>query len=274
MLRRLLALVAALAATACTITLDGEGVLVREERRFAITGAPELILFTTDGSIEVRSWNRTEVLVEVEKRGGTEEAPETLEVRASQDGNTIRIEVPRAPRSDVFGYNPSVSLRVTAPAMLTLRAQTLDGPIVAERLDGTIEVRTGDGPIRLDRVSGQVTANTGDGPITVRGRFDTFRADTGDGPMTIEVDEGSVMNDDWSLTTSDGSITVRLPRDFNAELDAQSGDGPIALDGQLRARASGSDGNDGMAVLRTRLGAGGRTLLLRSGDGPIRVVSR
>ena len=274
MLRPLLVFVAALAVTTCTITLDGEGVLVREERLFTISGVPELILSTTDGSIDVRSWDRTEVLVEVEKRAGTEEAAEALEVRASQDGNTIRIEVPRARLDDGFGYNPSVSLRVTAPATLTLRAETLDGPIVAERLDGTIDVRTGDGPIRLDGVSGQVTANTGDGSINARGRFDTFRADTGDGPMTIEADEGSGMSDDWSLTTSDGSITVRLPRDFNAELDAQSGDGTIALDGQLRARASVSNGNDGMAVLRTRLGAGGRTLLLRSGDGPIRVVSR
>ena len=272
MLRCLLAL-AALAATACTVTLDGEGVLVREERRFTISGTPELILSTADGSIDVRSWDRPEVLVEVEKRAGTEEAAEALEVTASQDGNTIRIDVPRA-RLDVFGYNPSVSLRVTAPAALTLRAATLDGAVVAGRLDGTIDVRTGDGPIRLDQVSGQITANTGDGSITVRGRFDTLRADTGDGPMSIEVDGGSAMNDDWHLTTSDGSITVRLPRDFNAELDAQSGDGTIALDGQLRARASGSGGNDGTAVLRTRLGAGGRTLLLRSGDGPIRVVSR
>lgn len=274
MFHRLLALVAALAATACTVTLDGEGVLVREQRRFTVSGTPDVTLSTIDGSIDVRSWDRNEVLVEVEKRADSEEVAEALVVQASQEGNTIRIEVP-ATRVRNNRFNQSVSLRVTVPSSVTLRATTEDGSIATERLDGTLVLRTGDGSIRADDITGGLDLGAGDGSISVRGQFAAFRADTGDGSMNIEIEEGSVMNGDWSLTTGDGSITLRVPDDFSAEMDAQSGNGTIVLDGQeARARADGSSGNGGMAVMRTRLGAGGRTLLLRSGDGTIRVRSR
>jgi hypothetical protein len=294
MLHRLFLAALVLASAACTVTLDGEGVLVREQRRFTVTGAPDLTLTTFDGSIDVRSWDETAVLVAVEKRGEDEEEAERLEVRATQDGNTIRIEVPAPPvRSRNFGFSQSVSMRVYVPRKLTLRAETADGSIVAEWLDGQITLRSGDGSVRVDRVVGQVTVNTGDGSIRavnidgsvdlssgdgsvdVRGRFTAISVDTGDGGMNVEAEPGSAMSDDWSFTTGDGSITLRVPSDFGAEVDAQSGDGTIVIDGSSgQARANESNGNDGVAVLRTRLAAGGRTIRLRSGDGQIHLVSR
>ncbi len=41
----------------------------REERRFTIEGAPNVVLTTFDGAIDVESWDRSDVLVEIEKRG-------------------------------------------------------------------------------------------------------------------------------------------------------------------------------------------------------------
>lgn len=294
MLHRLFLAALVLASAACAVTLDGEGVLVREQRRFMVTGAPDLTLTTFDGSIDVRSWDENVVLVEVEKRGEDEAEAERLEVRALQDGNTIRIDVPAPPvRGRNVGFGQSVSMRVFVPRRLTLRAETADGSIVAEWLDGRIELRSGDGSVRVDRVVGQVTVNTGDGSIRVinidgsadlssgdgsvdvRGRFAALSVDTGDGGMNVEAEPGSAMSDDWSLTTGDGSITVRVPSDFGAEVDAQSGDGTIVIDGSSgQARANESNGDDGVAVLRTRLAAGGRTLRLRSGSGQIHLVSR
>jgi DUF4097 and DUF4098 domain-containing protein YvlB len=296
MFTRLLLGALLLSSAACTVTVDGDSVLVTEERRFTVTGSPEVTLTTFDGSIEVRSWDRNEVLVQVEKRAHTERDAEALQVEASQNGDAIRIEAPTPRvREEFFGWGASVALVVTAPKSVTLRAQTGDGSIAVQDLDGLVELRSGDGSIRIDRVNGDVRVNTGDGSIRAlgvvgqldlssgdgsieaRGRFTALRADSGDGSMTLEADPGSTMERDWTVTTGDGSITIRVPEDFNAELDAESGDGTITADApSTRALATPARRRDGdqPPVLHTRLGTGGRTLLLRSGDGSIRVIAR
>lgn len=283
----------ALAATGCTVNLSGEGVLVREERRFTVSGAPELALNTFDGSVQVRSWDRNEILVAVEKRASTEEEAMALEIKATQDGNRITIEAPR-PRGDgpVFGYSTAVSFIVSVPRKLTLRVETGDGSIAADDLDGRIELRTGDGSVAADRITGELHVSTGDGSvramdlngrvdlssgdgsITARGRFQGLRAGSGDGSLTIEADPGSTMDADWEATTGDGSITFRVPGGFNAEVDADSSDGSVSVDGSgTSARAEGGR-NEDRQTLQTRLGTGGRTIRLRSGDGSIRLTSR
>ena len=72
-----------------------------------------------------------------------------------------------------------------------------------------------------------------------------------------------------TVTTGDGSITLRIPEGFNAELDAESGDGTVSAAGS----AFRGELDDDRQRLRGRLGAGGRSLRLRSGDGAIRVIA-
>jgi len=56
---------ATLLTAACEITVDSGPYSVQEEKRFAVTGTPDLSLTTFDGSVEIRSWDRAEVLVEI-----------------------------------------------------------------------------------------------------------------------------------------------------------------------------------------------------------------
>jgi hypothetical protein len=78
------------------------------------------------------------------------------------------------------------------------------------------------------------------------------------------------MKTDWNVTTGDGSVTLNLPPAFDAEVDVQSADGRVTVNG-----ASGnSDAGDDRGSFRGRLGAGGRTLTARSGDGSIIISSR
>ena len=86
--------VLALGSAACSIDVRGEGIVTREEKRFTVTGAPDLNLRTFDGSIQVKSWDRNEVLVEIERRGPDAQTAEALVVNATQDGNRIVVEAP------------------------------------------------------------------------------------------------------------------------------------------------------------------------------------
>src|SRR5688572_1672959 len=86
---------------ACVVSVDSQGQIVREEKRFSVRGVPDIRLSTFDGSIEVQSGDHPEVVVEIEKRGATREAVDALEVTSKQDGNRIELEVKR-PRNESF----------------------------------------------------------------------------------------------------------------------------------------------------------------------------
>ena len=77
------------------------------------------------------------------------------------------------------------------------------------------------------------------------------------------------MDDDCDITTGDGSVSLYLPSDFGAELDAHTGDGSIR--NELSIAAEG--GEAGRHTLRARLGNGGKTLQIRTSDGSIRLKS-
>jgi hypothetical protein len=88
-----------LAFAACSIDVSGQAIVKREEKRFTVNGPAELTLRTFDGSIRLKSWDRSEVLVEIERRGPDEKSTEALVVNATQDGNRIVVDAPE-PRSD------------------------------------------------------------------------------------------------------------------------------------------------------------------------------
>ncbi|HXW06138.1 MAG TPA: hypothetical protein VD833_12955, partial [Vicinamibacterales bacterium] len=173
----------AVAASGCVISVDSQAQVVRDEKRFTISGVPDVRLTTFDGAIEIRSWEQPDVLVEIEKRGTTQEAVEELEVLTSQDGRRIELEVKR-PRSEGFrgiGFHPSASatLRVSLPRRSDVMARSGDGSIRIERVEGRIEVRTGDGSIRGLDLTGDLTMQTGDGSVTVEGAAGRLELETG-----------------------------------------------------------------------------------------------
>jgi len=270
----------------CTVTLDSQSQIVRDEKRFTVKGSPTVHLTTFDGTIQIQSWDKSDVLVEIEKRGPTREAVDALEVKSSQDGDAIDVEVLKPRGTFAFGVRVSGSARLNVwlPRESHVKARSGDGSILVERVDGTVDLHTGDGGIRLNDVSGELTLNTGDGSITADDVQGRLAVDTGDGAVTISGDvsslrihtgDGSIiyraqgaasMTEDWDITTGDGAILLYLPQDFSAELDAHTGDGGIRNDLSVAAEATGEINR---RTVRGRIGDGGRQLRLRTGDGAI-----
>ena len=105
-----------------------------------------------------------------------------------------------------------------------------------------------------------------------------LRAKTGDGSIRGEIDFDAVMADNWEIETRDGSVTLRLPTSFNAELDAETRDGSVRAShpriesGAERREGEGSDERrERRRLLRTKMGEGGKVLRVRTGDGTIRI---
>jgi hypothetical protein len=279
--------VASVAASSCVdiVALDTERYVEREEKRFTVSGRPELNLSTFDGAIEVRPWDRPEVLVVVEKLGADRAAASTIRVEAEQTGNRIRVSA-ETPARDAFTFNMRRSARliVSVPASADLQASSRDGSIDVERVSGRLELRsgdgaiqgraltgevraqTGDGSIDLDAVDGVLDAATGDGRIVARGTFSAVRVRTGDGSVTVQAQPGSMSAQDWDISTGDGSVTLELPDGFGGELDAHTGDGRVSVHD---LPVGGVTGRAARNTVRGRLGQGGRLVRVRTGDGSI-----
>src|SRR5688572_16014329 len=97
--------------TSCVdiVAIDTPRFVENEEKRFSVSGRPEVVLSTFDGAIEVRTWERAEVLVAIEKRGADEAAVKAIKVTAEQSGNRIRVVVEAPARGPSFGFNTSRS---------------------------------------------------------------------------------------------------------------------------------------------------------------------
>ena len=283
------AMLAPLALGACVVRVDSNDFRAREEKRFQVTGAPDINLTTFDGPIDVRGWDRDEVFVEVEKRGREKDAVEQIEVVSEQKGNRITLEA-RQPggKKYAFGMLTSMSrsakLIASVPRGSNIVLRTGDGSISIEQVKGRIELRTSDGSItgldlsgdllartddggvRLNSVDGRCDVVTGDGSITLDGRFDFVRARTerrlGDGegaagqqgPRELEPDDGRRQRD-------------RLPA-RRLERGPRRG-----IEFGAHARRSGPAHpyrrRDSKTMLRGTMGEGGGNLRIRTVDGHI-----
>jgi hypothetical protein len=123
--------------------------------------------------------------------------------------------------------------------------------------------------VSLQDVKGRLELSTGDGGVEVSGALSKVKAHTGDGSITVRATSGSTAEDDWELTSGDGGMTVELPPSFAAQVDAHTGDGGITVDGLTIAGAQLD--KEHRDDLKGTLGAGGKMLRLRTGDGAIRL---
>jgi len=281
-------------AAACDISIGAAEYSVREEKKFAVTGPTRLALTTFDGSIGVRGWDKNEVLVEVEKRGPDQATVDRIQVKATQNGDTITLDVEKPSPLTTTGFqrSPSASLIVTVPLQTAITARSGDGSITIRRVNGKVDlntedgsvriedvkgdlaVRTGDGSVHARQIDGHVTISTGDGSVGVDGVLAGLELETRDGSIEVTARTGSVVESGWSVTTGDGSIRLEVPEGFNADLDAQSADGRVRVDklaDQAPSTGEREERDRDRSSARGKLGAGGKPLKLRSGSGSITV---
>lgn len=295
--RSVLVAAAVVTLAGCEVNLNSEGIISRDTKTFTVSGAPEVEVATFDGAIEIHSWDRKEVEVEIEKRAMDQRTVDEMKVVAEQSGNKIVVKITGPPRRDTDAiqigvhFGPSARLRVAVPRESQVSANsgdgsisiedvtgkvgltTNDGSVRASRLSGELHVRSGDGSIRVDRVAGKIDIETEDGSIGGDLRPTALRAHTSDGSIRLQVEADTEMAEDWDVRTGDGTVVLALPGDFNAQLDAETRDGSVrashpAVKSEQR---EGNDREERRRALKATLGSGGKTIKVRTGDGSIRI---
>jgi len=245
--------------TAVTASL---GLADEWNKSFTVSGRPDLRVTTTDGAITVRPWDRNEIGARVVTHGW-QIRPSEVRINGHQGGDRVEIEVITPKEFVGFGRH-SVEVEILTPRELRAEIRSGDGHISVQDLKGEFHLSSGDGSIEANAMDGILEAKTGDGSIRASGRWDKLDLRTEDGSVEAGIRAGSKMTSAWSVHTGDGHITLRLPDNFAADLDAHTGDGKVTVD--FPVTVSGSVGG---GQLRGKLNGGGATLIVRTGDGAI-----
>jgi len=152
-------------------------------------------------------------------------------------------------QQSVRAANLSVTFRVGVPDGVAFIARTVNGAVTAEGLAGNVEAKSVNGSITIG-TDGRAEASTVNGAI---------RASVG-----VVDDFGEL-----AFRTTNGSITLTLPENVDAEFDGGTTSGSIRSDFPLEVT-----GRYGPKRLSGVLGSGGDHILLRSVNGSIRILHR
>ena len=261
------------------------------DRNFTVADHPTVVVRNVDGRTEILAGAERKVQVravkEVHRAGSKEEAQRAaaeVQVRIEQVGNRIEVEAIYPRQWFSFGLRPQVLVHfdVTMPAAADLEAKTTDGPlnvdgingriqitstdgaVAAHACSGRIEARTTDGDLLLDGVRGEILAHSTDGKVIIAGLLEILDASTTDGRIDVDAQDGSRMNGEWSIHSSDGDVNLRLPDGFSADLDVTTGDGDITNDFPVTMQGKVTSHR-----LTGKMFQGGNLLRIRTSDGNV-----
>ena len=178
--------------------------------------------------------NEIRVVAKIQTEGESlEEARQMArEIRINASASSISATGPQSRRR--YGY--AVSFDVTVPRNSNISAETHNGGVFLEGLNGTVEARAVNGPVTIREMAGDVTGRTTNGPISA------------------ELSGTSWQGRGLDLQTTNGPVTVRIPENYNAHLETGTVNGPMRIDfpvtvqGRITKRFSVDIGKGGPTV--------------------------
>ncbi len=215
----------------------------------AKTSGGDIKIGRTDGEVTVRTSGGD---IEIDQAGGNTEA--------TTSGGDIRI-----------GHTTG-----------EVKAKTSGGDVTIGRADGEVDVHTSGGDVTIESAEGSLKAGTSGGDITVSnatGGGVTAKTSGGDieAGLTATV---SALEEDWLLQSSGGELTIRIPEDLQASLEAEirigsswfGRDKEYRIDSDFDLDEQDDGGRNGRTIRATGdLNGGGHLIRLKTSDGDIRI---
>jgi DUF4097 and DUF4098 domain-containing protein YvlB len=199
-----------------------------------------------NGGVEIRGWDKDSIEVHARIQAYDRSEGDAKDiagrVKVTTRGNDIGADGPDVDR----GQSWSVSFFVYVPRKTDISLDTQNGPIDVREVSGALHLTTANGPIYLSQVAGDVRARSQNGPVSVR--LDGVKWD------------GAGLD----ASSQNGPVELRVPRDYNANLEVGTTNGPmtvgfpveVTMQGHLTRRIS------------TKLGTGGATIRAVTQNGP------
>ena len=220
---------------------------------FNATGS--LSLANVNGNVEIRTWDKNQILVEGEKSAKTDEELKQIEftIGLTDKHAGIKVDLPKRSGWWVFGNTIRASVRfiITVPATASIeQLQTVNSALKIEGLRGSIDAKSVNGAILATGLGGDVRLSTVNGAI--------------DASFAVIAPQQKL-----SFNTVNGSITVGLPKDAGVTLQGSVVNGRISCDFPITL----GDGGHGRTLSGT-VGDGRASLRAETVNGSIAIKQR
>ncbi|HYO13736.1 MAG TPA: DUF4097 family beta strand repeat-containing protein [Thermoanaerobaculia bacterium] len=245
------------------------------QKTYPLRAGEKVTLRNVNGAVVVEAWDRAEVQVVAEKavKAGDAElakkAMSQIQIQAGRADGGLRIETKLPKRNNgvfdwMFGRDVSmnVAYRLRVPREARLDVVTVNGGLRLAGTRGDASLGTTNGGIEVEKAEGRLELATTNGAIQVADSAGSVEAETTNGGIEIELHDVAV-GDDMRFSTTNGAVTLRLPRDIRVSLDAAVSNGRVSSDFEVdgadarnRRRLSGDiNGGGGRLVVRTTNGS-------------------
>lgn len=264
---------ALLAGPACAATLKETFA-----QSYPFTAGSTLTLRNVNGAVTLDAWDRNEVRIEADKevKAGSDADARKLMDQVKIDVQTgaggLRVDT-KLPKRDngLLGWlggnsgGINVTYRVHLPRQAKVDAGSVNGAVALTGTHGAAKLDTTNGSVKAAGVDGNLDLGTTNGRITAEGITGTVKADTTNG--SIDLQFASVPRQgDLALETTNGGVTVKLPRGAGVSVDAATTNGRVHSDFQV------AGGEAGKHHLSGDVNGGGSRLHIRTTNGGVHLV--
>ncbi len=226
---------------------------------FTVTGVPIVNVYDTAGSVTIRQGNVGQVTVQITNNirtldnTGAQRALSANAIAATQSGNAIAIDGHFTTRwQDGVWYSRTMDMTLIVPASANAKVHVDAGAVNLANVSGVLTVETNAGMVSATNVTlgDGSTVTTNAGAISLSGTL--------------------APNADVRIVDNAGSVTLRLPADTPARLDASVNVGSIAVTGwpipvsrpsTVGAAASGNLGTSPTGTIHVTVNVGNLSLI-------------
>lgn len=199
--------------------------------------------------------------------------------KVSSSGDTLVLSLEDNPEIWFnVGFIPDDYLNVSVPKSLEVEVHTKNDSVTGKQMDAGFTAVTTNSSITLEEIKGSVSASTTNGAVRVKDIGGSAQAKSTNGSLTIERVAGAVtakttngairgtsaIGGDWTLSSTNGSINLKVPENTSAEIKAKTTNSSIG--GSVPWSENGGD-NHKQAVI----GDGSHQIVLSTSNGSIKV---
>jgi hypothetical protein len=203
-----------------------------------------------NGGVSIKGWDRGDVLVRAQVSAS---AP--IDAQARDLARQVNVQA-NGPQVRAFGppqdqdRNWSVTYEIFVPARYSANIEAVNGGVSLSGVTGNLEFKTVNGGLSLHRVGGNVHGRTTNGGVSIE-----LAGDRWDGQGL-------------DVTTVNGGVSLRVPRNYSAQLETQTTNGKVSAPDLARDLALVKTNH-----IATALGAGGATIRIVTTNGGISLTA-
>lgn len=219
-------------------------------QNYALNAGGSVELRNVNGDVRITAWDRNEVKVDAVKSARTKERMDEAQIVVEASGNRVFIKT-QYPEHDLTFSDENVNNPATVEYTLMVpRGARLDR---IEVVNGSLEITGAAGEVRASCVNGRLTAKDLAGDSTLSSVNSGVDASFTRMPSRLV------------LKSVNGTVTLTVPSDVNAEVSAKTVNGAIDNDFGLHVHHGRYVGHD----LRGQIGSGGARIDLEDVNGTI-----